>query len=196
MKVPLWQSTWGKWWLTHWASLLRWIWSISEYNPNGIPKWSSKMWSGIVHHKSDRKSCVLPTADRNSHYGAKRFKNPSLMPRPKCFKCILLLCSYKTNKNSNYLIIISRCLINDLKRSTRQILILLSLKIKKCVKIMKRSLKHTPRIKYCSNVNQTIPIWWCTKGWSIRTKCGKKFPPSFGMNSLPPNCNNNQCLID
>ncbi len=23
------------------------------------------MWSGIVHHKSDRKSCVLPTADRN-----------------------------------------------------------------------------------------------------------------------------------
>ncbi len=44
----MWQSTWGKWWLTHWASLLRWIWSISEYN-----------------HKSDRKSCVLPTADRN-----------------------------------------------------------------------------------------------------------------------------------
>ena len=28
----MWQSTWGKWWLTHWASLLRWIWSISEYN--------------------------------------------------------------------------------------------------------------------------------------------------------------------
>ncbi len=24
------------------------------------------MWSGIVHHKSDRKSCVLPTADRNT----------------------------------------------------------------------------------------------------------------------------------
>ncbi len=23
------------------------------------------MWSGIVHHKSDRKSCVLPIADRN-----------------------------------------------------------------------------------------------------------------------------------
>ncbi len=23
------------------------------------------MWSGIVHHKSDRKSCVLPTADCN-----------------------------------------------------------------------------------------------------------------------------------
>ncbi len=28
----VWQSTRGKWWLTHWASLLRWIWSISEYN--------------------------------------------------------------------------------------------------------------------------------------------------------------------
>ncbi len=27
---------------------------------------SSKMQSGIVHHKSDRKSCVLPTADRNT----------------------------------------------------------------------------------------------------------------------------------
>ncbi len=25
-----------------------------------------KMRSGIVHHKSDRKSCVLPTADRNT----------------------------------------------------------------------------------------------------------------------------------
>ncbi len=24
------------------------------------------MRSGIVHHKSDRKSCVIPTADRNS----------------------------------------------------------------------------------------------------------------------------------
>ncbi len=106
----MWQSTWGKWWLTHWASLLRWIWSISEYNlwlgtpqngpcvdhvlgnvegadlqnksqstpeclaranligwdPMGIPRRSMKMWSGIVHHKSDRKTCVLPTADRNS----------------------------------------------------------------------------------------------------------------------------------
>ncbi len=140
----LWQSTWGKWWLTHWASLLRWIWLISEYNlttrdspkwtlesgpcdregrgsgpakqkpkhnpcrPEGriwkVPmligmttwpfwrephapghlsvwlgmtwsveiqrvsqKWPSKMRSGIVHHKSDRKSCVLPTADRNTY---------------------------------------------------------------------------------------------------------------------------------
>ncbi len=26
------------------------------------------MRSGIVHHKSDRKSCVIPTADRNKTY--------------------------------------------------------------------------------------------------------------------------------
>ncbi len=37
----MWQSTRGKWWLTHWASLLRWIWSISEY-PKGIPRRSMK----------------------------------------------------------------------------------------------------------------------------------------------------------
>ena len=43
MFLELWQSTRGKWWLTHWASLLRWI----------------------VHHKFDRKPCVIPTADRN-----------------------------------------------------------------------------------------------------------------------------------
>ncbi len=38
----LWQSTWGKWWLTHWASLLRCIWSISEYNltTRDSPKWT------------------------------------------------------------------------------------------------------------------------------------------------------------
>ncbi len=34
----------------------------------GIPKRSCKMQSGIVHHKSDCKSCVLPTADRNNDY--------------------------------------------------------------------------------------------------------------------------------
>ncbi len=28
----VWQSTGGKWWLSHWASMLRWIWSISECN--------------------------------------------------------------------------------------------------------------------------------------------------------------------
>ncbi len=31
-RISMWQSTRGKWWLTHWASLQRWIWSISEYN--------------------------------------------------------------------------------------------------------------------------------------------------------------------
>ncbi len=31
-----------------------------------IPKWPSKTWNGIVHHKSDRKLCVIPTADRNT----------------------------------------------------------------------------------------------------------------------------------
>ncbi len=40
----VWQSTRGKWWLTHWASMLRWIWSISEYNlwlgtPQKGPLW-------------------------------------------------------------------------------------------------------------------------------------------------------------
>ncbi len=29
---------------------------------------TNKMRSGIVHHKSDRKSCVIPTADRNKHH--------------------------------------------------------------------------------------------------------------------------------
>ncbi len=36
------------------------------WDPKGIPKRSTKMVSGIVYHKSDRKSCVLPTADRNN----------------------------------------------------------------------------------------------------------------------------------
>ncbi len=80
--LSTWQSTWGKWWLTHCASLLRWIWSISEYNlttRDWLDRVGSKrypkidqvkcevVYSGIVvHHKSDRKSCVIPTADRNS----------------------------------------------------------------------------------------------------------------------------------
>ncbi len=92
----VWQSTRDKWWLTHWASLLRWISSISEYNLTirDSPKWTlesgpghlcvwlgltwsvgiqevsqnwpSKMRNGIVYHKSDRKPCVIPTADRNT----------------------------------------------------------------------------------------------------------------------------------
>ncbi len=39
------------------------------WDPIGIPKWSSKTWNGIVHHKSDRKLCVIPTADRNNSNG-------------------------------------------------------------------------------------------------------------------------------
>ncbi len=35
------------------------------WHPKVSQNWSSKMRSDIVHHKSDRKSCVLPTADRN-----------------------------------------------------------------------------------------------------------------------------------
>ncbi len=31
----------------------------------GIQNWPRKMGSGIVHHKSDRKPCVILTADRN-----------------------------------------------------------------------------------------------------------------------------------
>ncbi len=40
------------------------MWSISEVSQN----WSSKIRSGIIHHKSDCKSCVLPTADRNNSF--------------------------------------------------------------------------------------------------------------------------------
>ncbi len=35
-------------------------------DPKGIPKWPSKIRNGIVHHKSDHKLCVIPTADRNN----------------------------------------------------------------------------------------------------------------------------------
>ncbi len=41
---------------------LTWSGGIRKVSQN----WLSKMRSGIVHHKSDRKSCVIPTADRNS----------------------------------------------------------------------------------------------------------------------------------
>ncbi len=42
---------------------------LISWDPKGIPNRSTKMGSGIVHHKSDRKSCVLPTADRNTRGG-------------------------------------------------------------------------------------------------------------------------------
>ncbi len=38
------------------------------WDPKASQNWPSKMRSGIAHHKSDHKSCVLPTADRNSLY--------------------------------------------------------------------------------------------------------------------------------
>ena len=41
---------------------LTWSCGIQEVSQN----WPSKMRSGIVHHKSDRKSCVIPTVDRNT----------------------------------------------------------------------------------------------------------------------------------
>ena len=37
------------------------------------------MGSGIVHHKSDRKSCVLPTADRNTESLGNNGKESSLL---------------------------------------------------------------------------------------------------------------------
>ncbi len=51
----VWQSTWGKWWLTHWASLLRWIWSISEISQNWPSKNAkrfspSQVWPQIMCH--------------------------------------------------------------------------------------------------------------------------------------------------
>ncbi len=94
----MWQSTWGKWWLTYWSSLLRWIWSISEYNLTttdspkwtlesgpSIPKWPSKTRNGIVHHKSDRKLCVIPTADRNTPCSPTYLYYFLLLPAPGTF---------------------------------------------------------------------------------------------------------------
>ena len=46
----LWESPRDKRVVPHWASMLRWIWSISECNL-----------------MTDRKTCVIPTADRNTH---------------------------------------------------------------------------------------------------------------------------------
>ncbi len=36
------------------------------WDPEVSQKLTKQMRSGIVHHKSDRKSCVIPTADRNN----------------------------------------------------------------------------------------------------------------------------------
>ncbi len=59
---PFWQEPQAPGHLSVWLGL---TWSARI---QGVSKnWSSKMRNGIVHHKSDRKSCVLPTADRNTH---------------------------------------------------------------------------------------------------------------------------------
>ncbi len=51
----VWQSTGGKWCLTHWASLLRWIWSISEYNltTRDSPKWTLESGPCIRERRQD-----------------------------------------------------------------------------------------------------------------------------------------------
>ncbi len=57
---PFWREKTGTWTpecLAR-ADLIGWDPEVSQ-------NWSSKIRSGIVHHKSDRKSCVIPTADRN-----------------------------------------------------------------------------------------------------------------------------------
>ncbi len=44
------------------------------------------MRSGIVHHKSDRKPCVIPTADRNKGHPSGKYilrKSGVLLMRPK-----------------------------------------------------------------------------------------------------------------
>ncbi len=55
--VLVWQSPRGKRVVTHWASMLRWIWSISECNPNGIPtrsieniRWHSPLQALTAKH--------------------------------------------------------------------------------------------------------------------------------------------------
>ncbi len=40
----LWQSPRGKRVVTHWASMLRWIWSISEYNLMTRDSWKRARW--------------------------------------------------------------------------------------------------------------------------------------------------------
>ena len=61
------------------------------WDPNGIPKWPSKKRNGITHHKSDRKPCVKPTADRNKIYLACYFKNIYRRHQQKSWQINLLL---------------------------------------------------------------------------------------------------------
>ncbi len=43
--------------------------------------WPSKMRNGIVHHKYDRKSCVIPTADRNNKLLYEDLRNKGFIGR-------------------------------------------------------------------------------------------------------------------
>ncbi len=58
---PFWREPQAPGHLSVWLGLT-WSAGIQRY-----PKiWPSKMQSGIVYHKSDHKSCVIPKADRNN----------------------------------------------------------------------------------------------------------------------------------
>ncbi len=57
-----------------------WVSIIIQINDS--QNWPSKMRSGIVHHKSDRKPCVIPTADRNNTI--KEPKNINWIPIAHC----------------------------------------------------------------------------------------------------------------
>ncbi len=69
----MWQSTWGKWWLTHWASLLRWIWySSSQVWPQIMCPTHS--WPQQPITSPDSKTCVIPTADRKTNQSYSSFR--------------------------------------------------------------------------------------------------------------------------
>ncbi len=55
---------------------LAWSCGIREVSQN----WPSKIRNGIVHHKSDRKLCVIPTADRNMFHFSPHLA-PLLLPQ-------------------------------------------------------------------------------------------------------------------
>ncbi len=57
--IGSWQSLGGNRWLTHWASLLRWIWSISEFNLKTRDSPKRTLKSGRVHHKSRPQNMCL-----------------------------------------------------------------------------------------------------------------------------------------
>ncbi len=58
----MWQSSKGKRWLTHWVSMLRWRWSISEYNLMTMdsPKWTLKSGPFVREHRGSRPARQKP----------------------------------------------------------------------------------------------------------------------------------------